>query len=227
MVKKSDKYYGIELKESKYVFLIDISGSMENQAEKDVQGRIISKATDKVADKISDKVGGGEIVGLVNNQIKKQMTKLEKAKKKIIPVINGFTEDNYFTIIIFDNEIRMWKKELVQATKANKKKAVVYVKALKADGGTNISDALETAFDLAGDGVKDSTKALNVETIFLLTDGEPSAGKITAPDEIIDAVNEWNKLKRVKIHAIGLGENHDKQFMREIAEQNNGMYIDK
>ncbi|GAB4301512.1 MAG: hypothetical protein Kow0068_24410 [Marinilabiliales bacterium] len=227
MFKKSDSYYGIELNENRYVFLIDISGSMENRAEKDLQGRIISKTVDKVTDKITDKVGGGEIVGMVNKQIQKQLTKLEKAKKKIIPVINGFTEDDYFTIIVFENELGFWKNDLVQATKANKKKAVLYVKALKAEGGTNISDALEKAFDLAGDGTKDNAKNLNVETIFLLTDGEPTAGKITNPDEIIEAVSEWNKLKRVKIHTIGLGENHDKNFMRKLAEQNNGVYIDK
>ncbi len=105
--------------------------------------------------------------------------------------------------------------------------AVAYVKMLKAGGGTNISDALETALDLAGPGTSDSTKALNVQTIFLLTDGVPSAGKYTSTADILSHVNEWNKLKRVKIHAIGLGKDQDKDFMRKLADQNHGKYIDK
>ncbi|MEA2041137.1 MAG: VWA domain-containing protein [Bacteroidota bacterium] len=226
MTKKSTDYYGVELKEKRFVFLVDISGSMENKIEKNAKGIVVSKATNIVANQVEDKIGG-EIGGLVSKKIKKSLTKLEKAKKKIIPVINGFTDEHYFTIILFENDIKLWKNGMVQATGFNKKSGVAHVKALKSGGGTNISDALEMAFDLAGDGTSDPSKSLNVETIFLLTDGEPTAGKYTNPDDILEKVSVWNPNRRVTVHAIGLGDNHDKEFMRKIAEQNNGVYIDK
>ena len=102
MLKKSTSYYGIELNSSKVVFLVDISGSMENKIERDAKGEIIAAATNKAVDAVSDQIGGA-VGSMVGKTIKKQMTKLEKAKKKIIPVINGFTEENYFTIITFEN----------------------------------------------------------------------------------------------------------------------------
>ena len=226
MMKKSTDYYGVELNEKRYVFLVDISGSMENKIEKDAKGQVLDVATNKAADIAGDAIGG-EVGSLISSSVKKSMTKLEKAKKKIIPVINGFTEDNYFTIITFENKVKMWKKEMVQATSANKKKAVTFIKMLSAGGGTNISDALEKSFELAGAGATDSTVALNVETVFLLTDGVPSAGKYTNPNDILTHLSEWNKLNRVIVHSVGLGDNQDKDFLRKMAEQNNGVYIDK
>ncbi len=226
MMRKSKDYYGIKLNEKRYVFLVDISGSMENKIEKNAKGQVIDMATDKAADIAGDLVGG-KIGGMISTSIKKSMTKLEKAKKKIIPVINGFTEENYFTIITFENDIKMWRKEMVQATPANKKKAVSYIKMLKSGGGTNISDALEKAFELAGNGTKDTSIALNVETVFLLTDGKPSAGKYTNTKDILSHLAEWNKLKRIIVHSVGLGDNHDKIFLQEMADENNGTYIDK
>lgn len=226
MFKKSEDYYGIDLDKKKYVFLIDISGSMENKIEKNAKGVIVSKATNKAANLVNNKVGG-EVGNLLGKQIKKQLTKLEKAKKKVIPAINGFTEENYFTIITFENNINLWRKKLIPANKANKELAVIFIKSLKSEGGTNISDALEKSFDLAGEGVSDTTKVIDVETVFLLSDGEPSAGKHTKTEEILEKVNEWNEFKRVQIHTVGLGDNHDENFMREMAIQNKGVYVTK
>lgn len=226
MFKKADDYYGIDIDSKKYVFLVDISGSMESKIEKDAKGVILTTAASKAADKAGEIVGG-EVGRIVGKQIKKQLTKLEKAKKNLVPVINGFTEEHYFTIITFENDIKYWREELIPATEANKKLAVAFVKSLKSGGGTNISDALEASFKLAGDGVSDTTKVLDVETVFLLSDGEPTAGKYRSTSQILQKVEEWNTYRKVQIHTVGLGDNHDEAFMRQMAEDNNGVYINK
>ncbi|MEX0981276.1 MAG: VWA domain-containing protein [Bacteroidales bacterium] len=226
MAKKSHDYYGIDLESNKYVFLIDISGSMENKIEKDAKGVVLNVATNVAANTVG-KVIGGSVGNMVGNKIKKSLTKLEKAKKNLIPVINGFTEENYFTVITFENDIKLWRKELIPATSANKKLAVAFIKSLKSGGGTNISDALEEAFKLAGKGVNDETEVLDVETVFLLSDGEPSAGQYRSTQQILQKVEEWNELNRLQIHTVGLGDNHDEDFMRKMAVDNNGVYINK
>jgi len=234
-LKKSEDYYGIKTEEIKnVVFILDISGSMEFIAEKNAKGEIISSTTNYAADKassaVSKTIGGeaGNIAGsLLNKNVKKSVTKLQKARKKLIPAIKGLPETTMFDVIVFENGVKIWRKKLVPATKANKLEAQAYIEALKAGGGTNIYDAVKAAFDLAGDGAKDSTIALNVETIFLLSDGAPSAGPVTNPDGIRKDVKTWNPLQRVKIHSIGLGDDCDEEFMRGIAEDNGGIYVDK
>jgi Mg-chelatase subunit ChlD len=144
-----------------------------------------------------------------------------------MPSIRGLSEDTYFTIIVFENKIEKWKKDLVPATGANKNLAIAYLERLKSGGGTNISDALEESFVLAGPGATSNDANLGVETIFLLSDGSPTAGKTTNTDAIVRKTAEWNSAKRIKIHTIGLGEDCDKDFMKKLADENGGTFIDK
>ncbi|MBN2893242.1 MAG: VWA domain-containing protein [Bacteroidales bacterium] len=226
LLKKQSDYYGMTVDSSKkIVFLVDVSGSMEGKAETDLEGNIIDNATNYAGNKVADKVGG---VGgkIIRNQTSNQLTKLGKAKKELIPTIRGLSEDTYFTIITFENDVKMWRKNLVQATTANKNLAINFLNSLESGGGTNIHDALETAFELAGDAIKEST-VLGVETIFVLSDGSPSAGKITDQQGIIDAVETWNSLEKVVINTIGLGDDKDVDFLTNLAVKNKGTYIDK
>jgi uncharacterized protein YegL len=216
MVKKSESYYGIETGTSKkVVYVLDISGSMEGKAETDLQGNIIATAGSKVGSKIGSKVGG-PLGNVISKQTNNQLTKLGKAKKELMPSIRGLSEDTYFTIIVFENDVKKLNKQLVQATAANKNIAIAYLEKLNSGGGTNISDALEESFGLQ-----------DVETVFLLSDGEPTAGKITNPDGIVSKVKEWNSSRKVIIHTIGLGEDCDKEFMKKLASENGGQFIDK
>jgi len=226
LLKKQSDYYGISVESTKkVVFLVDISGSMEGKAETDISGNVINSATSYAGNKVADKVGG---VGgtIIRNQTSNQLTKLGKAKKELIPTIRGLSEDSYFTIIVFENDVKMWKKTLVQATSTNKNLAITYLNNLESGGGTNIYDALEDAFKLAGDANNSGT-TLGVETIFLLSDGAPSAGTTSDPSQIIEAVEKWNSLERVKINTIGLGDDKDVDFLTKLATSNGGNYIDK
>jgi uncharacterized protein YegL len=227
MTKKSTSYYGIDNTTSKkIVFLIDISGSMEGKAESNLQGQVVSKAVNNVGNNVGNKVGG--VVGnVIKNQTNNQLTKLGKAKKELIPTIKGLSEDTYFTVIVFENTIKAWNPGLVQATSANKSIAVMYINNLSSGGGTNAYDALEKAFQLAGEGAKDNTKPLGVETMYFLSDGEPNEGKVTDPEQLVNKVKEWNPNKKVVIHSIGLGEDKDVKFLTNLATSNNGKYIDK
>jgi len=234
-LKKSKDYYGIKTQElKKIVFVLDISGSMEGLAETNLKGEVVSKATNYVADKagnaVSKEVGGevGDMAGnLLKKKVKKSLTKLQKARKELIPAIKGLPEDAVFDVIIFENTVRVWKSDMTEATKSNKLKAQTYLETLKAGGGTNIYDALKKAFDMAGDNVNDSVKPVQVQTVFLLSDGAPSSGPETNPDAIREAVKKWNPYHRITIHTIGLGKDCDENFMKGLAADNNGIYIDK
>lgn len=226
LLKSQQEYYGISVKDTKkVVFLVDISGSMEGKAETDIAGNVISSATSAVGNKVASAVGGigGKII---RKQTSTQLTKLGKAKKELIPAIRGLSEDTYFTIIIFENDVKMWRKNLVQATSANKNLAVAYLDNLESGGGTNVYEALEKSFDLAGDA-NNASSVLGVETIFLLSDGSPTAGKVSSTSEILNEAKKWNSLQRVVINTIGLGEDQDKDFLNKLASQNKGVYIEK
>ncbi len=74
----------------------------------------------------------------------------------------------------------------------------------------------------------------------MLSDGLPTAGKATVPEQILARVRALNRLRRVRIHTIalllgaqpdaergGVGETADMtDFMRRLAEQNGGIFIE-
>jgi len=234
-LKKSKDYYGIKTQDmKKIVFILDISGSMEGQTETNLKGEVVAKATRYVADKtshvVSNEIGGeaGKMAGnLLKKKVEKSITKLQKARKKLIPAIKGLPEDAVFDIIVFENTVKVWRPGMTEASKSNKLIAQTYLEALKAGGGTNIYGALKKAFDMAGSNVNDSVKPVDVETVFLLSDGAPSSGLETSPDAIREAVKKWNPYHRITIHTIGLGKDCDENFMKGLAADNNGIYIDK
>jgi len=199
---------------------------MENKAESNLKGHIVGAATSTAGNAVN-KVVGGTLGGILRQQTNDQMTKLGRIKKELIPSIRGLSEDSYFTIITFENTVKRWRKNLVPATAANKNLAAVYITDLISGGGTNISDAMELAFDLAGPGAHNTSTPLEVEVIFLLSDGSPTTGKITGIDNIIAQTAQWNSAKRIKLHTIGLGDDCDRNFMARLADENNGEFIER
>ena len=116
-------------------------------------------------------------------------------------------------MIFFSSGVRAWKGRLVQATARNLAQASGYVYGLQAEGMTNAYGALARAL-----------KDPHVDTIFLLSDGQPTAGRITDPHAIRAAVRKMNSFRRIVIHCIGIG-GHDREFMKGLAEDNGGKYV--
>jgi preprotein translocase subunit SecF len=135
-LKKTESYYGIDTsKSTKYVFLIDISGSMEGKVEKNAAGEILTQTTSIVVNNVGNKVGG--IAGnIIKKQAGNQLTKLGKAKKELMPAIRGLNENSFFTIICFENDLKMWRPKLIEASSTNKNLAIGYINRLQSGGGT-------------------------------------------------------------------------------------------
>ena len=135
------------------------------------------------------------------------------------------------TIIFYNENVEIWKEELVAATRANKKDAYKYIADLPAVGATNIFDSLEKAFGIGKPSpgqVQDkrySNAGDSPDTIFLLSDGAPNKGRITDPNAILVEIAKMNRLRRIVIHTIGIGKGENRPFMQGLAKQNRGTYV--
>ncbi len=208
-------YYGIKTRSKRIVYVLDISGSME----KPIGG------------------GGAGAVTLRDGE-KERPTgpKIEIAKKELKNAIRKLPEDAYFNIIIFNHLVKRWERKMIKATQANKNKAYLYIRGLKANGSTFTYGALKEAFTLAGMGATDPNYRSGVDTIFLLSDGAPTdqsfpLSKLMDIEKILTAVKQWNNLSKVVIHAIAIdvatqGSSFIR-FMKQLAEENGGKYIER
>jgi len=66
-----------------------------------------------------------------------------------------------------------------------------------------------------------------LDTIFFMSDGQANRGRITNPTQILEEVRQMNALKKVRIHTIGIGPNHDKALMSGLARLSGGTYVSR
>ena len=64
-----------------------------------------------------------------------------------------------------------------------------------------------------------------VDTIYFLSDGQPTVGKIVDQTEIRGLVRKVNSVRKVILHCIAIGD-FQKNFMKSLAQENGGVYVD-
>lgn len=139
-------------------------------------------------------------------------TRLTMAKKELARVLSSLDRAAQVNVVFFGDAAEPWMRQLVPV-KPNLSSALRRIEAVKTKGATNIFDTLELCFT-------DSA----VDTIYLLSDGEPNGGKFSDPGDILREVRRMNRARQIVIHTISLGPS---EFMRKLAEENWGKYVEK
>ena len=199
------------------VYIIDISGSMNEEAP----AGFVKEAASVVGTPMADK-----------------MTKMKVLLIRFVQELPKLQPHQNFGIIVYNHEVQWWKKELIPATKPNIAQAQDFVKNLKATNLTNTFGALEEAFNMAGRGSFDKNYNSGVDTIILISDGLPSTGKFIVQfgkndkEELrektvtafLDAVVRLNQMRRIKINCVGVPPIPMDDLLGGLAADNGGTY---
>lgn len=153
---------------------------------------------------------------------KPEPRRIDTAKKEADGAIHNVENGHTFNVMLFNHSVTPWQPAMVVATEETRRKAATWVKEAEHIGGTNIHDALETGFRMA----LKATDEPVIDTIFFMTDGTPTAGKIQEPAAILEQVREWNRLANCQIHCIAVGE-ADHEFLKKLAQIGNGTFINR
>ncbi len=208
VMKRSDEFFGIETSTNNTLYLIDISGSMEGIDEGSIKDQVMREAGNKAGNVVSNAIGG-KIGSLLGKQVTKQATKLGAVKRKLIPAIKGLPDGKKFAVFAYNNDVTKQSVELRVASNMSRTSANIFVENLKAGGGTNTSRGLVEALSTPG-----------VQEIVLMSDGLPNGG----PQAVLEEIRQVNT-NNVIIHTIAFGEDADHNFMRTLAQENNGTFI--
>jgi hypothetical protein len=141
----------------------------------------------------------------------KKFTRLAAAKEQLARVLGALPATHHCNLIVYETDVFPVWKELRPLTDDNRRSLLDTVKKIPIGRGTNIFDAIELAFEDA-----------SVDTIYLLTDGQPSMGRVRDPDQIVDEVVRWNRQRQIVIHCIGLGIDSD--LLKQLAASSGGTY---
>ena len=189
-------YYGLVSLTKRFVLVTDLSGSMSTHER------------------------GGY-------RMRKDGTRLEITQAEMEQLLEGMDSSVAINLLTFTSDVRRWSKRLVPLNAKGKKKALAELASYRADGSTNVFGALEACFDMAEESLdapqlEDATP----DTIFLLTDGAPSAGALQDVNLILEYVAERNRELMLRIHCIALATDPvSREFMSRIARLTTGEYV--
>ncbi|MHC4960184.1 MAG: HEAT repeat domain-containing protein [Planctomycetota bacterium] len=203
------RYHTIETLSRRIVFVIDVSSSMRN--------------------KITSGAGTESRV------------KMDIAKRELTRVLAGLDEHAYFNIIAFAGKVKPWQQALVRGTRRNE--AIKYVASLEpvapqsasgrsgklaADSTrqkTNTYGALVAALGLADEAVPAwRTGRSPADTIFLVTDGLPTTGKIVDAKKLVAVILDVNRTRGAVIHVILFDKDAERK-LRPLADGTGGQCV--
>ena len=130
---------------------------------------------------------------------------------EVVRILKELPDDTWINMLFFHRTVFTWQKQLRQLKGGARQSAIDYVRNLKTEFQTNIYDTLELAL---------SDKS--VDTVYLLSDGQPLGGKYDRPEDILREIGAINRVRGVTIHCIAFGE--ESRFLGQLAKQNGGEY---
>ncbi len=246
-VAESAEFYGLKTRSTRMVFLIDHTGSMKGPGGQNpaAESKRIPDAAGGPNEPPAEAAAREEATRIRRIWDRKQAaTRMDAVRKELIRTVYRLDPRVQFGVIWYEGNAKPWKPELVPAAWSNKLDCIREAERLTPSGTTNIWDALELALRMTEtpgkpgavqiDRRANYATALNgPDTFFLMTDGRPSAGRLSTAAEILSEIRKVNRLRRIVINTVCVGDEAgsagmpgvdppDPEFMRRLAEENGG-----
>ncbi len=137
--------------------------------------------------------------------------KMEKARAALKFGVESLNPNDRFNVISFSGEEHLMKANLIDAGASGKQTGLKFIENLRAEGGTNINDALVAAF-------KQFQKSDRPAMIVFLTDGLPTVGP-TDVKQIVKNVAEANRAG-VRLFSFGVGYDVNTNLLDKLSADN-------
>ncbi|MBK8974726.1 MAG: HEAT repeat domain-containing protein [Planctomycetes bacterium] len=207
-------FFGIPVRGSRVLFIVDVSGSMaQPMVAKDDDGTSTGRPSGRHADKIS------------------------AAKAELWKAVSGLTVDCFFNCVTFSNGAESWQRDMVEASPKVRQRFEKFVEKMRADGGTNLWEALRLGLEWKS-MVYGERYGAGYDEVFVLSDGLPSVGEVQDPVQILRLVRETNRFSKLRINTVYISGPPElerqaaaivgmsgQEFMRRLAEENGGRAI--
>jgi hypothetical protein len=144
--------------------------------------------------------------------------KLDISYDQLTRAVKAMPSTSLFDVIFFNEHVWPWRGRLSHADPVTKELLIRHLPTIEVKNYTNLFDAIETAL------------GLDVDEIFVISDGEPNRGRKQFPDEILAELRRINT-KGTRIHTISVvrtvdGDEHP-AILRLIAEENHGQHVER
>ncbi len=198
-----NRFYGIEQEEKRIIYVFDKSGSMEvsMQEPRWLKGAAVPARED-------------------------EDSRFDAARRELLRATKNLRKGSEFAVVLYSDRVEPIHDKLVPATPENHAAFSLEMGRRGPEGSTNIYEALDFALRMANVHSEGTRGEQRADAIILVSDGAPTnaKGETEDPERTLVAVRQWNAQKRIVIHTIGIGAEHNNTFMRTLAEENGGSY---
>jgi hypothetical protein len=141
---------------------------------------------------------------------RKPVHRIDVARAELASTLKKLTPDVLFNVVAYAEKVVPWKKTEVAATPDAVAAAIAWADKALADpkGDTHLYEALDWAY--ANDP--------QFDTLFLLTDGNPTAGRYFGRGALLSAVRARNRYRRTAVNCIGLSLASEDPGMPNLTE---------
>ena len=203
-------FFGHDLRAAtSVVYVLDLSGSMREGT-----GSVVEQVGTGVAAQV-----GGNLVGgflgrrtgrAVEDNVKKLQQKVEKVKLHLIASLNGLPTGSQFNVVLFSSGVQKLSPVMVPVNTGTVGLVSSFVSRLEAQGSTSLGSAISVGLHTGGN------------QIIVLTDGLPTD---SSPQQILQMVANENYNHAVVVSSVGVGNDQDFSFLRDLAVQNGGSFV--
>ncbi len=140
-------------------------------------------------------------------------TRLDVAKQELRNALSQLLSGVMFNVVTFSSDVSSLEPQLSELNSSSRARALRMLESWTANGGTAIYDGLVRALE-----------DRRADTIYLLTDGEPTMGEVTDPEEIRRRISELCKQRKVRIHGVAIGR--ASPLLMGLTSDTGGHYIE-
>lgn len=158
--------------------------------------------------------------------------KIEQARKALLSLLGNLNADDRFNIVTFSSDVNTFRPAMVASSTRNVEAARQFVREIKAVGGTNIDEALQTSLKMF------APHSTRPQQLIFLTDGQPTVGE-TDIETILKNARDKNSASnlesgapgvwtrevrepRARIFDFGVGFDVNTKLLDALSEENRG-----
>ncbi len=139
------------------------------------------------------------------------LTRFEEAVRQLGLVLEKLPPKTRFNVVTFGGRAQAIFDRLQPLDARSRGTALTALQAITPGTATNVHDGLRLAF-----------RDPEVDTVFLLTDGRPSAGPVVDPVALAGTVRRWNLPRGVRLHTVAIGGRSD--LLEVLARESGGAH---
>lgn len=167
-------------------------------------------------------IRGRKVVFVLDASTSMLGERMARMKREMVKALDELPEESRFNVIFFHTGVHRMRQWMVEATPASIRSAKEFIGRQPAKGWTNLFGGLGAALGLKSVGSERFPRESLPDQIVLLSDGEPSIGRLRTLEDISEEIRRINRDGAIRIDTIAVGA--DSLLLRTLAAENDGVY---